>query len=159
MIFRTVSFAQGILIECQFSNSEYTGVISLDTVGQGMIRFKSENESSNVSCPLFIHNIEDMRRGTSPMVNFVFYRGICESVPEDFNLDILTEHIVLYLSFWDAKYIEEGYFRWLKKHHHREVCSIDTINPLRLIQIIRRFKNGIWGRGFALTTRSLRLVI
>ena len=161
LIFRDISFASAAIMECYFSNSKYIGVISLDAISQqGMMRFKPKNEPSDshwISCPLFVYDIKDLTKEVSPMIHFVFYKGLCESVPKDFNLDILTNHIVLYLNLWNERDIK-AYIKWLKEYH-RDACYIDTINLYFIRLIIRKFKIGTWGRGFAINTKSLGFII
>ena len=147
LVFRNLSFANTTIIECCLSNPKYVGVISLDAVGQGMMKFRSKSKSSNsrwISCSLFIQNIEDMSRGVSPSINFVFSKGSCKSVPENFNLDIFTNHIVLYLNLWNEKRVSAR-VRWLKEYH-QEVCLINTIRLSEIRLNIRKFQRRIWGK-------------
>ena len=147
LIFGSLSFANTIILECRLSNSKYVGVISLDAVGQGMMRLKPQDKSSDtnwISCPLFIRNIEDISRGVVPTINFVFSKGSCESVPQGFNLDIFTNYIVLYLNVWNEEQINAN-VRWLTEYH-REVCRIDTIRLSDIRLNIGKFKRGLWGK-------------
>ena len=78
LIFRTLSFANMTLIECHLSNSKYTGVISLGSIGQGIMKFKSKDASSDnhwTTCPLFIHDIEDPIGGISTVIDFTIFNG------------------------------------------------------------------------------------
>ena len=56
--------------------------------------------------------------------------GPCGSAPENFNLDIFTNYIVLHLSLWNEVDIK-AYVKWLKEYH-LEACYIDTIKLLYL---------------------------
>ena len=147
LIFGSFSFANTTIIECRLSNPKYVGIISLDAVGQGLMKLRPKGKSSSsrwISCPLSIYNIEDMSRGVSPSINFVFSKGACEFAPEGFNLDIFTNYIVLYLNLWNEKQVNAS-VRWLKEYH-LEACRISTIRLSDIRLNIRKFKRGIWGR-------------
>ena len=140
--------ANTVMIACHLSNPKYTGEISLDVVGKGLLQFQPRrskgtpsSDQSKISCPLVVHNIQDVSRGVSPRITLVFLRRPCQKGSKDFSSDIFTERIALDVDLLNPKPMMR--VRWLKEYHPRE-CQIKDIRLFDLRLNARKFQEGKW---------------
>lgn len=142
-----VSLANTTIIECQFSNSKYQGVVSLDSIGQGLLEFQSKNSSSGASqkytCPLLIQDMWDHSRAISPHIKIEFFKEVCQPFNAS-HTDMFSRDVVLSIDL-SVNRPPSAYFYWLKAHQDGD-CTINTISLFDLKLNARKFKKGLWGR-------------
>lgn len=141
-------FANTLILKCDLSHPKYTGHVSVDAVGQSVLKFKPKKVSKKdkhqkmISCPLFIHNIRDVSRGVSPRISLVFLKDACQSTPKNFDSSIFTRRIGLDISLLNVEK-PRGRLRWLRASHP-ENCLIKNIRLSDLKLNAGKFYRGLW---------------
>ena len=136
-------FANTTILECDFSNPKYEGSVSLDALGEGVLRFRPKSSPNYMSCPLSVQDLNDMSGAISPSIDLAFFRQVCQPFDTDY-ADIFIRDMFLSIDL-SSNRPTQARFHWLKEYHPEE-CTIQTISLFDLKLNAKKFKKGLWGR-------------
>ena len=131
------------IIKCKISNKEWTSTITLNSAGEGILKFQKTGDDRFYVCSMRLNSLSDRRRAVSPNVTARFSLGECDPDIYSYEKDILRS-ITLIVNF-DGDKPSDGLAQWLS-NKQPDTCEVEKMKVNDVAMNAKKAAKGKFGR-------------